>query len=324
MLKDVPPGTIDAMIAGHTHAGIAHRISGVAVIESFSQGRGFGRIDLSVDNGKLVGLKIYSPKLICPLDDHRNPVPVADCHPDAYEGKPVAIDTTIQKVADEALARAAEKRAEKLGVSLAGTVTKAYREESAEGDLFTELMLASQPGADVAMTNGGGLRADLPAGELTYGQFFEAMPFDNRFAVVDVTGAQLRDLIRRNVRGNGGFMSWGGLAATARCTGDKLVVDVKIKGKALDDKKTYKIATSDFLTTGGDAALKHLHLADTAIHQTDVIIRDGMADALRARKGTPAATIDPTAILAHRRVDYTGKRPVRCKGEPAEPEQHDD
>jgi 5'-nucleotidase len=325
VLADVPPGTVDVVVAGHTHAGVAHRIHGTAVIESFAQGRGFGRVDVVVDGaGKPTAVKVFQPTLICPLDEHRNPVPVADCHPDSYEGKPVVVDTGIQAIVDGALARAQEKRAEKLGVTLTAVVTRAYREESAEGDLFTELMLAAEPTADVAMTNGGGLRADLPSGELNYGAFFEAMPFDNRFALVDVTGAQIRELVRHNLRSNGGFMSWGGIAATAKCSGDHLALDIRVvdkrgQTKPLDDKKAYKLVTSDFLASGGDAALKRLHLDDAAIHNTDVIIRDGMAEVLRARKGA-AATIDPGKLLAHRHLDYTGKRPVACKADPAEDE----
>ena len=67
---------------------------------------------------------------------------------------------------------------------------RAYRTESAEGDWFTDLMLAAQPRAQVALTNGGGLRADIPAGPLTYGELFKAMPFDNRFALADDRAAR--------------------------------------------------------------------------------------------------------------------------------------
>nr|HEX4314661.1 bifunctional UDP-sugar hydrolase/5'-nucleotidase [Kofleriaceae bacterium] len=321
VLKDVAPNTVDAIVAGHTHAGIAQRIHDIPVIESYSQARAFGRIDLTVDNGHVTAAKIFEPQLICPLDERKNPVAVADCHPAPYDGKPVVADPAIQKISDDALARAASKRDDKLGVTLAATVTKAYREESPEGDLFTELMLAAQPTADVAMTNGGGLRTDLPAGELTYGAFFEAMPFDNRFAVVDVTGDQLRELVRHNLRSSAGIMSWGGLDATATCTPDgKLALAITVKGKPLDDKHTYKLVTSDFLTSGGDKALERLKLPATAIHATDVVIRDAMADALRARKGTPLATIDPAKIMAGKHLHYDGKRPVRCKADRAEDE----
>src|SRR5207249_565512 len=161
-----------------------------------------------------------------------------------YEGRNVVADARIQKIVDEALARAGERRAEKLGVTLAATITKAYKTESAEGDLVTELMLAARPDADVAMTNGGGLRADLPAGELTYGQLFEAMPFDNRFALVAMTGAQLQHMVAGNLEKDGGILSWSGLTAKARCTDGKLDVAITVKGQPLDPEHTYTIVTS--------------------------------------------------------------------------------
>lgn len=62
-------------------------------------------------------------------------------------------------------------------------VGRAYDEESALGNLFVDLMRAVRR-TDVALTNGGGLRADLDPGHLTYGRLYEAYPFDNRFATV--------------------------------------------------------------------------------------------------------------------------------------------
>jgi 5'-nucleotidase len=173
-------------------------------------------------------------------------------------------------------------------------------------------MLAARPDAQIALGNGGGLRADLPAGELTYGQLFEAMPFDNRFAILDVTGKQVRRLVASNLRGTGGIFSWGGLTATARCKDGKLDVKVKIHGKPLDEQRTYQIVTSDFLASGGDGVMKTLALPPTAIHATEVIIRDAMADALRKVKA-----IDPKTLSTPKRLDYEGARPVSC-GKPEE------
>ena len=63
------------------------------------------------------------------------------------------------------------------------------------GNLVTDAYLAAVPGADVALNNsGGGLRADLPAGPLTYGSVFEVMPFDNLLVSLRLTGRQLRQV----------------------------------------------------------------------------------------------------------------------------------
>jgi 5'-nucleotidase len=220
----------------------------------------------------------------------------------------VAADTDVQAIVDDALARANTKRGEVLGVTLAGPVTKEYKTESAEGDLLTDWMLAAHPDADLALTNGGGLRADIPAGPLTYGALYQAVPFDNRFAVVTVDGKGVRDLIAKNLERDSGILSWSGLVAKARCDGDKLVVDVTVKGKPINLNGRYKIVTSDFLASGGDGGLfSSLHLADEAVQLTDTIIRDAVADVLRGKK----TTIDPGKLAMHRLV-YSGHRPVRC------------
>jgi 5'-nucleotidase len=243
------------------------------------------------------------------------PVPVAACRPGDYEGRPVVPEPAVQRIVDEALARAAVQRSEKLGVKLLGPVTRSYSQESAVGNWISDLMLAAQPDAQVSLTNGGGLRADLPPGELEYGELYEAVPFDNRFAIVAMKGADLRTLVATNLTRGGAILSWGGLAAKARCKGDRLDVKITIRGKSLADAVTYKVATSDFLASGGDGLIGRLKLPEGSVKMTDVNIRDGIADVLRKRKGTidPARLYSPTA----RRLDYEGTRPVACGPRPA-------
>jgi 5'-nucleotidase len=308
VLDEVPPGLVDVFVAGHTHAAVAHRIGGAAVIESYSSGRAFGRVDLRLTSTHISSVTIHKPEVMCPLDKENNPVPVADCHPADYEGKPVVPDPEVQKIVDAALARAGERRGERLGVTLTATLTKAYGSESAEGDLFTDLMLAARPDADVALTNGGGLRADIPAGDLTYGGLFAAMPFDNRFAVVTVKGKHLRRLVLSNLQRGGGILSWSGLTAKARCKAGQLTGDILVKGKPITDEGSYTVVTSDFLASGGDGLIGRLKLPDGAVKMTDVIIRDAIADVLRKRKGP----LDPAQIVARKRLDYEGQRPVSC------------
>jgi 5'-nucleotidase len=319
LLHDLPRGTVDVVVAGHTHAGMAHRIDGVAVIESYASGRAFGRVDVTVGpDGKITDVHIDKPHLMCAVDKNGNPVPVADCHPGEYEGKPVTPDPEVQKIVDAALARAGERRQERLGVVLGDVVRRAWAVESPEGNLFTDLMLEARPDAQVALTNGGGLRADLPAGSLTYGALFEALPFDNRFAIVELTGKDLRTLVISNLVRGGGILSWGGLTAKARCKAGKLDVQIYVRGKPLDDTASYKVATSDFLVSGGDGVIGRLQLPGGKIRMTDVIIRDALADVLRGWKATARAAIDPTRLYsaARPRLDYEGKRPVACGAQP--------
>jgi 2',3'-cyclic-nucleotide 2'-phosphodiesterase (5'-nucleotidase family) len=316
VLEGLPPGAIDVFVGGHTHQAMAHRVFGVAVIEAYASGRAFGRVDLEVSpDGRVAGVKIHKPHLMCGESDR---VPVAACRPGDYEGRPVVPDPAVQRIVDEALARAAVLRSEKLGVKLLGPVTRSYSQESAIGNWVSDLMLAARPDAQVSLTNGGGLRADLPAGELEYGQLYEVVPFDNRFAIVEMKGAHLRALVTSNLTRGGAILSWGGLAAKARCKGERLDVTITVRGKPLADGATYKVATSDFLASGGDGLIGRLKLPDGSVKMSDVIIRDGIADVLRKRKGAidPARLYSPMA----RRLDYEGTRPVRCGAAPADGE----
>jgi 5'-nucleotidase len=313
VISDLPKGLVDVWVGGHTHATVAHRIKDVAVIESYSSGRAFGRVDLRITDTHVSAVQIHKPQLLCPLDGEGNPPAAAECHPDAYEGKPVTPDPEVQKIADDASTKAAARRDEKLGVTITSIITKSYSLESAERNWFTDLMLAARPDAQLALTNGGGLRADIPSGDLTYGHLYEAMPFDNRFAIVEMKGKHVRRLVTTNIQRGSGIYSWGGLTVKARCKSGQLDVDIKVAGKPLADEAAYKVVTSDFLASGGDmSVIGRLKLPEGAIQMTDVIIRDAIADVLRKKKGK----IDPAQLFspAKRRLDYEGERPVECGG----------
>jgi 5'-nucleotidase len=249
---------------------------------------------------------------MCPLDKDDNPIPVAECKPADYENRPVTPDPEVQKIVDDAMARTQKLRDEKLGVTLTAVMTKSYALESAEGNWLTDLMLAAHPEAQVALTNGGGLRADIPAGDLTYGRLYEAVPFDNRFAVIDLQGKHIRRLLTQNIQRGSGIYSWGGVTAKARCKNGLLAVDIKVGGKPLVDDASYKLVTSDFLASGGDvSAIGRLKLPEGSIKLTDEIIRDSIADLLRKKKGKvdPGHFFSPTK----KRLDYEGERPVLCQ-----------
>jgi 2',3'-cyclic-nucleotide 2'-phosphodiesterase (5'-nucleotidase family) len=316
LIHDLPRATVDVIVAGHTHAGVAHRIAGIAVIESFGLGRAFGRVDLQIDPaGTIASVHIDKPHLICQLDRGGNPVPVASCEPGDYEGRPVERDGEVQQIVDAAIGRASERSKEELGVTVVERIRQAYADESPEGNLVTDLMLEAHPEAQIALTSGGALRADLPVGPLTYGALYAALPFDNKFAIVDLTGTDLRTMIASNmIHSEVSILSWGGLTARVRCKAGKLDVQIQVGGKPVDDRARYKVVTSDFLAAGGDGELGRLKLPEGAIRITDTIIREGIADVLRRWKATPRATIDPSRwySAARPRLDYPGKRPIDC------------
>ncbi len=299
-------GVVDAIVAGHTHEGVAHRVFGVPIVEAFANGHDFSRIDLTVDRatGRAIDARIFPPQRICAPER---------CASESYEGAPVVPDAAVEAAIAPALDAARAQREQKLGLAVAAPIKRAQKVESPLGNLFADLMRAARPGADVALTNGGGLRADLPAGPLTYGQLFEAAPFDNRFATIPITGAELTDAVARNLERDNGIVSLSGVRAEARCKDGALAVTLfRSDGRPIAPKTRLTLVTSDFLATGGDG-LFSTETKERAKLDDGPPIRDAMADLLRARK-TPLAPSDPALFdPAHPRIAYPGPRPVHCR-----------
>ncbi len=288
VVRALPAGLVDAIVAGHRHEGMAHRVNGIPVIEAFSGGRFFSRVDLTfdLDAGRVTASRLEPPHEIAP---------------GTYEGAPVVADARIERLLAPDVERARARKEERLGPVLEGPFLGAYEMESAEGNLLTDLMLAARPQAQVAITNGGGLRADLPAGELTYGALYDAQPFDNRFALVQMTGRQLSEAIAASLGGSSGILSLSGTPARAHCEAGVLVV----KTRFAPDKRLL-VATSDFLATGELARVKPGHVT----LEEQGVIRDEIAQVLRRRGGRlrPEDFYDPKRP----RLAYEGRRPIRC------------
>ena len=297
---------VDAIVAGHTHEGVAHRVAGIPIVEAFANGHAFSRVDLTIDraSGRAVDARIFPPQRICAPDR---------CAAETYEGAPVVPQSAVADAIAPALTAARAERDRLLGLEVTAPVRRAQKVESPLGNLFTDLMRAARPRADVAITNGGGLRADLPAGPLTYGRLYEATPFDNRFATIQVTGAELADVIARNLGRDNGILSISGVRAEARCKEGALEVTLhRTSGKSIGPSTRLTLVTSDFLATGGDGLFSE-ETKERAKLDDGPPIRDAMADLLRARK-SPLMPDDPTLFdPAHPRIAYLGSRPVHCR-----------
>ena len=308
----LPSGLVDVIVAGHTHRAVAHRVNGIAIIESYSSMRAFGRVDLRVTpNGEQPAsveiAKIHRPRDICPGDRR---LPVSKCQPGEYEGAPVVADQRVAGVIEPALEAAAARKQESLGVEIVGTFRRSYDTESALGNLLTDLTRTTR-GTDVAVTNGGGLRADLPAGALTYGRLYELTPFDNRFATIEMTAADLSAALATNLQRDHGIFLVSGVRADARCVNNALIVDLlDERGVPIPPDRRLVITTSDYLATAESSPLARTGAGGPTIRiENDGTMRDAIAQVLRKRGGQIRAD-DPA--LTTPRLRYVGKRPVQC------------
>jgi 2',3'-cyclic-nucleotide 2'-phosphodiesterase (5'-nucleotidase family) len=102
--------------------------------------------------------------------------------------------------------------------------------------------------AQLCLFNNGGLRSSLPQGNITRGNIFELMPFDNEIVIVTLTGKKTWDLLRYLAASGGQPVA--GLKMGIKP--DKTPGTVLIQGQPFDSTKTYMVMTSDYLANGGD------------------------------------------------------------------------
>ena len=130
---------------------------------------------------------------------------------------------------------------------------------------------------DVAITNKGGLRSNIAAGEVTFGDVYNVFPFENTLALLTLSGEQLMQLCSE-------IASVGGEAAsgmTILITADGKLFDVKVGGRSVDRSRSYRVATSDYLSQGND---KMTALASGTEREvmSNITIRDLMINYIRA------------------------------------------
>ena len=140
--------------------------------------------------------------------------------------------------------------------------------ETILGNLITDGMLAkakkyTDEKVVLALQNGGGIRAAIPAGEITVGQVITVLPFGNTLALMDVTGAELKAAFEASVKAapkeNGGFLHVSGGRVTydsSKPEGAR-IVSIELLNEdgtysVLEEGKTYTIATNAFTAKGGD------------------------------------------------------------------------
>lgn len=147
---------------------------------------------------------------------------------------------------------------------------------------------------DIALTNFGGIRTSLPKGAVRVYDIFSIFPFDNYIVVFDIAGSDLRRFLeqmisRRRVEA---------LSGVEIEISDRVPLKLDVAGAPIDDARTYKFATVNFLMDGGDGVV----LSDVAFNriETGIWIRDAIVEYLRDRM----ARGETISLRADGRVRY--------------------
>jgi 5'-nucleotidase len=251
---------VDVVVSGHTHQAYNCVVDGRLVTAAGSYGRLLTRIDLTIDraSGDVVGARAA------------NEVVTRD----------VSVDPGIDAIVNEA-ARAAAAR-DRLSGHVAADLARAgmlsrdiaagASGESVLGNLVADAQLwaTRAAGAQIALMNPGGLRADIERGadgRVMFSRLFAVHPFSNTLVTVTLSGAQLAELLEQQFPGYRNAQAWprvlqvsSGLsyAWSESAAPGRRIRDLRLHRRPIEPQAQYRVTVNDFLLSGGDrfAALR--------------------------------------------------------------------
>jgi 2',3'-cyclic-nucleotide 2'-phosphodiesterase (5'-nucleotidase family) len=177
-------------------------------------------------------------------------------------------------------------------------------QEAAIGNLIADAVKEST-GGDVAITNGGGIRANkqyTAGAKLTRRDILSELPFGNATSLVEVTGADVRAALENGVsqleQRAGRFPQVSGLTfeVDPKAPAGSRVSNVKVNGEPLDPAKRYKVATNNFMLAGGDGYAAFTK-GRVLIGATDGKLLANEVMAYVRRKGTVDAKVDGRIVI---------------------------
>ncbi|WP_291428054.1 bifunctional metallophosphatase/5'-nucleotidase [Deinococcus sp.] len=261
--KRVDPA-VSAIISGHSHQGYNCLVPDPTgkdriVIQGDFYGHLLQRLDLTVDKANHQVMSVKAANLVVDYTARE---------------KAGTLDfgmTQIRTTADAKVATIKNVQVATLGdPQIQRGVSNARNTESPLGDVIADALLAAtrNQGTQIALMNPGGIRADLPdatqikpGNAVNFGDVFSVHPFGNYTTVLSLTGQQIKDLLEQQ---------WSGANATAvkllqvsegfkykytlsNADGKRVnIADITLNGTPISATATYRVATNNFLASGGD------------------------------------------------------------------------
>ncbi|HEX4568376.1 MAG TPA: 5'-nucleotidase C-terminal domain-containing protein, partial [Vicinamibacterales bacterium] len=233
LARQLDSGSVDLIVAGHTHLRVNTVVNGIPIIEAQSSARAIGVVDFVRAGGR----RETRVELVTPYAD---------------QVKPDTALTAALGHQQQAVRNITERVVARIKLPL-----KRDGDEYGLGRLIADAQRAAGR-ADVAIMNNGGIRSDLPEGAITYGQAYEVQPFQNRLLRLTVKGDVLLDALEHCVGRGGrdhlldcnvsGVEVWydGSKAPGERISRTRLA-----DGRTIDKNGAYTLAVTDFMATGG-------------------------------------------------------------------------
>lgn len=246
---------VDLIVGGHSHTRVMTTENGIPIVEASSYARAYSITDLEKVDGRTTAV---ARSIRTPYAD--------EVTPDTQVARVVAAwEREVTPLTERPIAR------------LASALTRGGGgDEGALGNLMADAFRV-QTGTEASIINNGSIRADLPAGTVTWGNAFELQPFANVLVKTEVTGAQLRAALENAVAGERPDAHVSGLTVTwdpSAAAGSRIREVRLASGRVVRDTDTVTLGLSEFLATGGDryTSLAQGRTTRTALVDLDALI----------------------------------------------------
>ena len=234
---------IDLIIDGHSHTELQNGryVGNTLIAQAKAHGYFIGDVTLLLDKDNKIVSKSASLKPYARMKHlYANKETLAQIE---------AVSNGNKKVLDQNVGQTS--------VDLEGARDMVRTRETNLGNYITDAMIKAT-GADVAITNGGGIRDSISAGNITKGDVLTVFPFTNFAVTLEVPGSVIKEALEHGLtdapNSAGKFPQIGGMMVkydSTRQAGDR-VTEITIDGEAIDPNKNYNLVTNDFMSIGGD------------------------------------------------------------------------
>ena len=234
-LADAVEG-VDVLFGGHADAGtwtpVVSPENGTLIMQTFGQATYLGYLQLTLDADSR-SIKHYDGRLIAVDADKLEPDPVIERKNAAYRAKHSGITEVVGRT---------EAR-----------LNRRYFDEADLGNLLADIALDAT-GADIGLIHPGTIRKDIPKGDVEIADILDTNPFVDPIVVMEVSGAQLKEIMEQSFTLLRGLMQVAGLDVvydTSKPERQRLV-SLQHNGVPVRDDELYEVAVPEIIAGGGD------------------------------------------------------------------------
>lgn len=244
---------VDVIVGGHSNTYLSNNdpdaagpyptmVGDTAIVQAYAYGKFLGRLDVVFNDAGEVTSATGNPLIM-----------------DAAVAEDAEIVSRIQEAA-KPLDEIRNKVVAEAADAISGDRDACRAGECAMGNAVAEAMLArvADQGVEIALMNGGGVRASIDAGPITMGEVLTVLPFQNTLSTFGIDGATLKEALENGVsqfgEGAGRFPQVAGMTFVFDSSAEvgSRITEVTVGGEPLDPERDYLAVSNDYLRNGGD------------------------------------------------------------------------